>query len=328
MPTPASAPQQEDDSRAIRRVEDIPSLLSVAGQEIEWLIPDILAAGTVTMISGESGSGKSTLTLGLGAAIAYGTPFLGRETIRRPVVVLDRENPLHVIRERFDRFGMRDGDGFRYWGGWLKEEAPDPGGAIIAEYLARTEPKPVVIVDSLVAFLDGDENDSTQVREYMHKLRRLADLGAAVVVIHHTGKADTSKDYRGSSDLKAAIDVGYTVSNLSADTAHLDKMSVRAFKARFPVESSLLIRFNGEEFEGVGEPQAKPTNRDLLVSLLRSNPNVSSREFEDLGFNSGVTRSRVRDFLRDGARSGLVTFNMGDKGRKFYHLAGEEDSLE
>jgi hypothetical protein len=36
----------------------------------------------------------------------------------RPMLVLDRENPLPVVVERFARLGIQDGENFKVWGGW------------------------------------------------------------------------------------------------------------------------------------------------------------------------------------------------------------------
>jgi hypothetical protein len=66
----------------------------------------------------------------------------------------------------------------------------------------------------------------------MHRCRRLAGLGATVIVIHHDGKAESARDYRGGSDFKAAIDFGFHVTNCGANRL-LDKLFLRPFKTRF-----------------------------------------------------------------------------------------------
>jgi hypothetical protein len=38
----------------------------------------------------------------------------------------------------------------------------------------------------------------------MNHFRNLANLGATVLILHHTGKSDGAKDYRGSLDIKGA----------------------------------------------------------------------------------------------------------------------------
>jgi len=120
-----------------------------------------------------------------------------------------------LLASRFRRLGIETSDQFRVWGNWLPEEPPAAGGAIVLEWAARIEPKPLIVVDSLIGFNPGAENDSSETRRYMGQYRRLASTGAAVWLQHHTGKSETSKDYRGSSDIKASIDIGYHLANLS-----------------------------------------------------------------------------------------------------------------
>ena len=69
-------------------------------------------------------------------------------------------------------------------------------------------------------------------RAFMNQCRKLADLGATVAVVHHDGKADSARDYRGSSDFKAAIDGGFHVTNFG-ENGLLDKLVLRCFKSRF-----------------------------------------------------------------------------------------------
>ena len=59
--------------------------------------------------------------------------------------------------------------------------------------------KPLIIFDSLIAFFGGQgENDSAEIRRYMHGFRRLAHAGCTILGLHHSGKGEGTKDYRGS----------------------------------------------------------------------------------------------------------------------------------
>src|SRR5206468_696253 len=106
----------------------------------------------------------------------------------------------------------------------------------------RCEPKPLIVVDSLIAFHGGDENSSTETRAFMHQCRRLADQGATALVIHHNGKADTAKQYRGSSDFKAAIDAGFHVTNDGPD-GRLGTLRLLCFKSRFGFAGELIYEY-------------------------------------------------------------------------------------
>src|SRR5205823_4928429 len=150
-----------------------------------------------------------------------------------PVLFLDRENPVSVIIDRLNRLGLDDYPRLRFWGGWLPNEAPLPDSPAVIEWVKSCNPRPLLVVDSLIAFHGGDENDAGETRRFMHRCRRIADLGATVVIIHHDGKSERAKDFRGSSDFKAAIDLGFHVANFGDGC--LDRLVLRPFKARIQV---------------------------------------------------------------------------------------------
>jgi AAA domain len=240
-------------------IDKIPTVRSFDSAGIEFVVEGLIARGSVTMISGESGHGKSTLATAIAFAIAKGLEFAGRKCSQRPVLILDRENGIDVLQERFARLGIVDESGLMVWGGWLEEEAPTPGAGVVFEWGLRTDPKPVVVVDSVIAFLEGDENSATAVRSFMSQLRRLANLGATVIVLHHTGKAETSQEYRGSSDLKGAIDVGINVQNHGE--GELGKILLTPFKSRFAIGRGMVLEYRGGQFfadETGGRPAARP----------------------------------------------------------------------
>jgi RecA-family ATPase len=285
------------DPPRIRSIAEITSLRTYAAQKIEWIVDGLIAAGTVTLISGESGSGKSTVTSAICSAVERGVPFAGLATQARPALILDRENPLPVVVDRFDRLGIDDSPNFKYWGGWLPEEAPPPFSPIIIEWIRSCEPKPLIVVDSLVGFNAGDENSASETRAYMQGFRRLADMGATIIVLHHSGKADTAKDYRGSSDIKASIDIGYHLANLG-DPSKLDTLRLRPFKSRFSVQEIVLRYERGQFSRDVRAPSVSVT--DALRDLLIANPGVGVQRFEELASQKDIARSRSRKFLTDG----------------------------
>jgi predicted ATP-dependent serine protease len=182
---------------SIESIAEIPSIYDCGVSGITYIQEPELPEGAIVALTGDSGCGKSTLACAWAGKAAESD---------RQVLVLDRENPLAVVVERFERLGMRDGPKLHYWGGWLPEVAPPPGGAMVLTWVVSCNPRPLIIVDSLSAFYEGNENESAAMREWMSQCRTLADLGATVLIIHHTGKGESTQDYRGSSDFKASID--------------------------------------------------------------------------------------------------------------------------
>lgn len=311
-----------DSAERLPRVEDLPSLFALETAPITWLIDGLLPEGCVVMISGDSGSGKSTLATAWGAHIALGVPFAGRATAQREVLILDRENPAPVVKDRLLRLGTQDGGGLRFWGGWLEHEAPHPCSAAILEWVARTSPKPVIAVDSAIAFLLGDENSSTDVRKFLHPLRQLAAAGATILLLHHSGKGDSTLDYRGSSDWKAGIDVGFVLANIG-DPARFARVRLRCFKRRIDVVSDLILEFDESSatFYERGGNSKQDADSAIAHAILTETGNLTGKAFEDEAVRRGLGRNRARAILDNWTRSGKVRQTGGPRGSKLHSLA-------
>jgi hypothetical protein len=241
------------------------------------------------------------------AAMAYkisrGEAFAGRSTSPRDVLVLDKDNPPAAVRDRCRRLDIHYHPGFRIWGLWNVEEPPSPGGAIIFDWVARTEPKPLILVHSSVSFHPGDENDAAATRQYMSQYAGLTKLGATIMLEHQSGKGDSSRDYRGSSDYKAASDLCWHVSNAGALEGRLTVVTLRAFKQRLAVEKPVLqLRYNTGSFIAEDAPQLQ-TISERLGHLLRSHPRITKQELETLAKGIGIGQTATRHWLEQALRA-------------------------
>jgi energy-coupling factor transporter ATP-binding protein EcfA2 len=301
--------------------EEIPLLRDVNSQPQQWIIDGLIPEASVVMLAGDAGAGKSTLATALAGHVASGTTFCGREVQARPVLILDRENGPQTIGDRMRRLGMSDGPRLRIWGGWLPREPPDPGSAHILNWVLETEPRPFIVVDSVVGFLQGSENDSIDVRRFMHGLRLIAQAGGTVVALHHSGKGESTTDFRGSSDFKASVDVAYNVSNLG-DPGKLERVSLRAFKQRIQVEPLLTLEFDDE---GVAEvARGAGLTYETLTAILRESPGLSQREFEQAAQSRGVSQRTFRRWLSAQVKTGAVEETRGPGKRLSYSLKGHQ----
>jgi hypothetical protein len=302
-------------------IDAIKSVYAFNSAGMEFAIDGVIACSAVTSITGDAGAGKTTLATALGAHVACGEDFLGRCCTQRKVLILDRENTVPVVQERLTRLHIQDGGDLKIWGAWNGTEAPEPSAPSLLRWVVQTIPKPLVIVDSFIAFVNGDENDSYIVRTFMQQLRRLADAGAGVVVLHHTGKGESSRHYRGSSDFKAAIDVGFSLANVGGGS-RLERLRLKAFKTRFTVENDLIITYADGQFSADNRPNAvSRTVTQQLTELLRQNSGICSGEFEELASKRNLGRDRARQFLRDGVTTGDIRQEKGAKNSHFNYLA-------
>ncbi len=300
----------------IERIEDLPDLDQVKGASIEWVVEGIIAQGALHMVTSEPGAGKSTFLASACDAISRGVMFMGRATSKRSVLILDAENPLPAISERFERLGICTHPNFKVWGQWVGEDAPSAGGAIVLEWILRGDPKPLIVVDSVIAFHSGAENDSNETRKYMEQYRRLTAMGTTVVLLHHTGKSETSREYRGSSDYKASIDIGYKLTNVG-DAARLSMLELRPFKQRFSVDPLIRILYKDGAFS-IEQSEVRKSIPDLLSDLLAANRGITKLDFENLAAKHDISRKRARQFLQDGINVGNVAFEVGSNNRHLH----------
>jgi hypothetical protein len=300
--------------QAYRSIEDLPSVAECGAGDIKYIRRPELPCAAIVGLTGDSGSGKSTL------ATAWARDAWRNQGV--PALFLDRENPLNVVADRLQRLGTEDGPGLRFWGGWLPSEAPQPDSAIVRAWAA--ERKGLVVVDSFSAFLEGgDQNDAAIVRTFVSRCRRLADVGATVVLIHHDGKAETAKDYRGSSDFKGAIDQGLHVSNFG-EGGQLGKLVLRPFKSRLGACREISYEYASGRFERGDETEARQTIGEQLTVILRLNPGATARKFDELVNTRGLGRNRARAWLSEGVLAGSIRFETGAKNTRRYFVAGME----
>jgi hypothetical protein len=304
---------QDRAARVISSVEDVPPV-GESTEPIDFIRKPELPKGAVIGLTGDSGSGKSTIaTAWLRDAMRNGVPGL----------ILDRESPRSIAIDRMERLGIVDSPLLRWWGGWAGD-VPSPTCQTIRSWVQACDVKPLIIVDSLIAFLEADENDAAQMRRFMNGLRKLADIGATAIVVHHDGKAETARDFRGSSDFKASLDQAFHVSNLGSD-GKLDRLNLRCFKSRYGFSGSLVYHYAGGRMvpnQSIDAPMKSMAEQ--LTEILRQNPGLTGEKFEKLAVSKGSTRQCARDFLANGVLAGTVHMERSANVHR-YHLETENE---
>lgn len=302
---------------ALSSIEDLPSVWSMESGSQAWIVDGLIPAQAITLLTGAAGIGKSMLALALSGSVAWGKSFLGRRCEQMPVLILDRENPLSVVHDRLEDLHIGQHRDIRYWGMWHEAQygqPPDPNAEIIRRFVVSG--KPLVVMDSLIAFLHGSEQDATETRKFMQILRRLAAAGATVVVLHHTGKGDTSKDYRGSSDIPAAVDAAFVLERTGGGTG-LEKLTLRNFKMRCAEAPGRLgLEFREGHFAAVTDPFVQETLKaqDDLRRIVEATPGISKTAAEGKLTEFGVKRARARELVTALITSGEIVPTKEGKG--------------
>jgi RecA-family ATPase len=171
-------------------------------------VPDLIPAGTVTLLGGDGGTGKSTLALQLAAATATGGRWLSREiAMPGPAMAATAEDDNAELHRRIAAIAEGEGLALDRLGdlhlvslagldALLAANLPGKGGLAetplfrrVEDEAARISPA-VIILDTVADLFGGNEIDRAQVRQFVGLLRGLAiRTGAAVVLLAHPSVA-------------------------------------------------------------------------------------------------------------------------------------------
>jgi len=181
----------------------------------EMLIDNIVGERESTLICGEAGVGKSNLSLQLG--LSLGSPlvntFLGMKTQpEESTLFIQSENSAEAIQNRMRimcngnlalgqgcnniYFPVTDQSSIMVTRSYLNE----PGfQSFLINSIQETGAK-LIIIDPLISFHNGDENDNSSMRKALDDLSNIQDkTDTSVILIHHVGKgySDGSASYSG-----------------------------------------------------------------------------------------------------------------------------------
>jgi archaellum biogenesis ATPase FlaH len=175
---------------------------------VEGAIP---TAGLVVFFGGP-GSGKTALAVDLAAHIATGLPWFGRDIAAAPTLYVAAEAPASTER-RLVAWKVRHEVAelpLAVVQSTVNLLAGDATAVLaVAREVERQRGAPValIVIDTLARAMGGDENAAADMSAFVAACDQLREAtGAAVVVVHHSGK-DEARGARGHSALKGAVDV-------------------------------------------------------------------------------------------------------------------------
>jgi len=174
----------------------------IQARPIDWLWPEYLPKGMLTILAGEGGAGKSTIAFSLAATITTGGfwPDGMRcngpgnvlifstedepETVIQPRLMAARANPNHygIIRGTLDEKG--------------RKRAFDANRdiALLRESIEQIGSVSLLIIDPIVTLVKGDINQSNVVRQSLEAVIELAsEYKCSVVGITHFAKNSKGK---------------------------------------------------------------------------------------------------------------------------------------
>lgn len=174
---------------------------------VSWLIDGEVPAGLTTVVCGPSGAGKSFLAVDYALQVALCHPD-------RAVIYIAPEggSGYHLRASAWlaHHNVTREPENIMF----ILQAIPLLTPQAVSEFVAtiRSVHPILVIVDTLArCMVGGDENSAKDIGMFFYHTDQIRqETGAAVMIIHHTGKAGS---YRGSSALYGAADSWVDVAN-------------------------------------------------------------------------------------------------------------------
>lgn len=182
----------------------------------EWLIKGVLSKGEVNCIYGPSGSGKTFLALDMCLSVAQGEAWRNHRTKKRKVAYIAAEGARGVSM-RLQAYASRRELDLNSVDLFVSASCPslvdDASVEALLENVRALGDVDMLVVDTLAQCSAGaDENNGKEMGIALRACRRVyEEIGASVLLIHHSGK-DETRGARGWSGLRAALDTEICVS--------------------------------------------------------------------------------------------------------------------
>jgi hypothetical protein len=222
-----------------------------------YLIDQIIMKGTVSILGGVPGIGKSIIALSIIKSLLTGEPLWGRFQVFEtgPVILVDEENPAHLLSERLQLIGIEENLSLHLLfsqGVRLDEES------YFDAFMRKLEEvKPIlVVIDSLIRVHRQNENDNTEMARVIEQIRRIANWGTTVLLIHHYKKGETPliERFRGASEIIAGVDIQYALirtrySYLIFKSVKTRTVPLPPIKLRFEISNKKIEIISEDEME-------------------------------------------------------------------------------
>lgn len=180
---------------------------------IDWLIKGIIEVGSTGQLFGASGKGKSFIALDMGMSLAAGINWHDRKCAKGLVLYFAGEGH-RGLRRRIQAYHKHypDRDISNFHRSRSKITFDDKGISIVIREVRELEeqtgiPVAFIIIDTLARHIQGHENDTKDMGDFIHKVDDLRNTfpSSSAMVVHHTGTAAGDRS-RGSNALVGACD--------------------------------------------------------------------------------------------------------------------------
>lgn len=326
----------------------------------QWIVPEWLPSGYVTLLYAGGGTGKTLLAQQLATSCATGKPWCGLavEPCRTfSIFCEDDEGEMHRREDDICRaYGLHFGElGNMRWACPVGQDnalvrfGADNEMALTERFLdllaqAKAFGARLVIVDTAADTFPGNENDRSQVRQFIgHALTRLAqEIGGAVLVNAHPSRSGMSASGDldgGSTGWSNSARSRWSLTRPEAEEGSTAEEDLRILTRRKSNHASIGDQIKLRWDRGVLMPEGRPITSGysaafrqaevesvflaLLASCTASGVNLSmsrnSTNFAPATFAKRPDRKGCTKREFDAAMSGLVAagrIRMEAYGRK------------
>jgi RecA-family ATPase len=280
------------------------------GQEVprrEWLVKDVIPADAVGSIYGDGGLGKSTVALQLAVARAIGAKWLDLETKLGRTLYFSCEDKAAELHKRLDAIRQHYSVSFAAMEGVIRlyDLTEDDAlmatvgrdGTVTANDLFRTVRREaqrheadLIVIDSLANVFGGNENDRSQVRQFVSLLNRLAVDGRSVVILAHPSLTGLISGRGTSGSTAWNNSVRWRVNFQKGDDPEAQMRELSVQKSNYgPADVKLRLQWQEGAYAVVGGPinkvVAQERARSVFLTLLRR----LTRDGRRVSHNSGST---------------------------------------
>jgi RecA-family ATPase len=361
MPMPASrktqkAPKKEAEEPEPMRIIDPCSLQGLIVPERQWIVQDWMPVGYTTALYGDGGTGKTLLAQQLMTSCATGRAWLGLAANRCKVFALFCEDDEDELHRRQDAINHQYGIDFSDLGDmrWVSGVGADNllvtfGSDGIGGRTDRFDEltkaamdfgAKLVIIDTAADTFGGNENDRSQVRQYvgagLNKLAR--EIGGAVLLNAHpsrSGMSATGDMDGGSTGWSNTVRSRWSLARPKDDdtpddtperilTRRKANYAEKGVEIKMRWQRGALVPVQGEGIvtPTINRAQAEAVFLDLLdeqhrqgrhVSASRNAGNYAPKAFSKAPGRHGHTRKDFEQAMESLFASGTIV--VGEYGR-------------
>lgn len=282
-PQPAIS-ETETDEKIIIPVSNIRDFLEERIKPLPHLLERITPHPSLTVLGGPPKIGKSLFALQLSQALIGSEDFLGFQ-ISRPwdVYLVQAEIPSSLMQIRL-----------RSMGGWdhmsvgnlyLSNTAFDLFDSDSVQKLAeniREKHADLLILDPLISFHSGDENNSQDMSRLFGILKKLQfELGISILIIHHfhkpgDGFRSGAEKLRGSSVIHAVGDAYLCMEGPNAAGVVTLTFDLRHFEN--PQNIPIKLNPKNLRFEVCRKEAKNNANVAVIAKIMESEPRLKTKE--------------------------------------------------